>query len=105
MSYPPLPVTLPRDPVEINQASAEYLAKCRIKQMLADPNAKLDFIKRMALKASLEDDGPVDQIADMLWGMGLRMTVDKNNPDHKTWIETGVVFLEKDASCAPPTKS
>lgn len=81
-----------RVPAEITKGSAAHIAKCRIQEML--DHDELDIIKRFALKSAIKDGGGVDEIATILWDLGLHMTVDTNNPTHQQWITDGAVVLE-----------
>ncbi len=92
---------MPRDPVEINQTSAANLAKWRIGEMLKELEGKSSFnlqvtLRKVALNAALAPGGGIDEIATVLYGMGLRLTVDKNNPQHKFWIDNHQVWPEVD---------
>jgi hypothetical protein len=80
-----------RRPVEITQASAVHVVKCKIRELLKSPG--LNFFQRMPLEMALKDGGPVEQIAEMMWSEGLHMTVDLEDKKHKNWIENGVVEL------------
>lgn len=78
-----------RNPVEITEESAASIAKWRIKEMI--DNGSMDFIKKMAMQSAIQKGGGVDEIARILYGMGLRLTVDKNNETHQKWIAARAV--------------
>ncbi len=83
-----------RDSVEITKASAAYIAKWRMKEMI-DSDKSMDMLKRFAMSKAIEKGGGVDEIADMLYSMGIRLSIDRNDPDHRAWIENKAVILEK----------
>lgn len=78
---------MPRSGVEINKDSAVSLAKWRIKQVIDDKSTSL--LRRFALIQSMKPGGGVDEIAGMLYDMGIRLSIDANNEQHAQWIETG----------------
>lgn len=83
-----------RDSVEITKASAAHIAKWRIKEIL-DQDKNMPLFKKMAMQSAIAKGGGVDEIADILYELGLKISIDKNNPDHKSWIDGKVVVLEK----------
>lgn len=88
-----------RDPAEITRTSAVNIAKWRIQDML-DTDKSLSMMQAFALRTALADGGAIEQIADILYDCGLKITVDKNNPTHQDWLtpdEKGdaAVYLEK----------
>lgn len=83
-----------RDPVEITRDSAAHIAKWRMKEMLA-ADQNMPLLKRMAMQQAVQKGGGVDEIADMLYAMGIRLSIDRNDDDHRAWIEAKVVFTEK----------
>lgn len=83
-----------RDPKEITKRSAASIAKWRMEQILADDKS-MPALKRFAMTQAIRKGGEVDEIAEMLYAMGIRLTVDSNNPEHKAWIDSSAVILEK----------
>ncbi len=82
-----------REPIEITQASAVSIAKWRIKELLKTGN--IPMFQRLGMQASLAQGGGVDQIGEMLYSMGIRLSIDGNNPEHFEWIKQGSVVVEK----------
>ncbi len=82
-----------RESVEITRDSAASIAKWRMKEML-DNDKNIPALKRFAMQSAIHKGGGVDEIADMLYAMGIRLSIDKNNDEHKSWIEAGAVILE-----------
>lgn len=80
-----------RHPAEITKESFIHVVKCKVRTILK--TEKLSFVQRMPLEMALQDDGPVEQIAEMMWSEGLVVTVDLNEKKHKDWITKGVVEL------------
>lgn len=80
-----------RSPVEITQESAAWLAKQRLEQMLPT----LSAVKAFVVKQSIKDGGTIDEIAKILYELGLKITIDNNNEEHKQWVADGVVELDK----------
>lgn len=80
---------MPRSPVEINQTSACSLAKWRIQQRL---KGKVGFMEQVMLQQAIKDGGAVDEIAQMLYDMGIRLSIDKDNPEHKAWLDQGAAI-------------
>ncbi len=83
-----------RDPVEITQDSASHIAKWRMREMMKE-DKNMDALKRFAMTKAVEKGGGVDEIANMLYSMGIRLTLDRNNAEHQSWIAANVVALEK----------
>lgn len=83
-----------RDPVEITRRSAASIAKWRMRTMLSE-DKNMPALKRFAMQQAVQDGGGVDEIADMLYAMGMKLSIDKNNPEHKSWIDGRAVDLEK----------
>lgn len=82
-----------RSDARITKDSVIHLSKERIKAIIKDP--KTAGMERFTLSMGL-NNGAVEQIANMLFDMGLRITVDKNSADHQRWIASGAVTLEKE---------
>ncbi len=82
-----------RSDARITRDSVVHLSKERINAMIKDPATP--FLQKTTLGMGLRA-GAVEQIADMLFAMGLRITVDKNSPQHQQWIASGAVQLEKE---------
>ncbi len=88
-----------RDPVEITKKSAASIAKWRM-QMLIDADKKLpasrqmNMLKRFSMEQAILKGGPVDEIADMLYDLGIHLSIDKNNEEHASWIKANAVILE-----------
>lgn len=82
-----------RDPVEITKGSAVNVATWRMKEIL-DSDKNMPALKRFAMQAAIQKGGGVEEIAEILYAMGLRLTIDRNNPEHKSWIDARVVCLE-----------
>ena len=78
----------------ITKTSAIHLGKERTKAIIADP--KTDAGRKFRLGMGL-NGGAVEELVEILFSMGLRVTVDKNSPDHQKWIASGAVALEKDS--------
>ncbi len=91
-----------RDPAEITKKCAASIAKWRIGEMLAElerTSGTFDLqatLRKVALKTAVAPGGGIDEIADVLYGMGLKLTIDKNNPVHQKWIEGGAIILEEE---------
>lgn len=83
-----------RSPVEISKASAANIAKWRIREIMAD-DKNMPLFRRMAMQSAVQDGGGVDEIAAILYDLGLRISIDQNNAEHAAWINGGVVALEK----------
>jgi len=58
-------------------------------------NNKYGILERIPLEMALKDDGPIEQVAEILWGEGLSITVDLNDKKHKEWLANGVVELDE----------
>ena len=82
-----------REPAEITKESAIHIVKCKIRMMLK--NNKYGILERIPLEMALKDDGPIEQVAEILWGEGLSITVDLNDKKHKEWLANGVVELDE----------
>ncbi len=88
-----------RDPVEITKKSAASIAKWRM-QMLLDEDDKLpsnkqmNMLKKFSMKQAILPGGPVDEIAAMLYDLGIHLSIDKNNEEHASWIKANAVILE-----------
>ncbi len=83
-----------RSPVEINQRSAASIAKWRMQQII-DTDKSLSLLKKFAMEQAIKKGGGVDEIAEMLYGMGIRLSIDQNTPEHAEWISGGYVIVEK----------
>ncbi len=83
-----------RDPAEITQASAAYIAKWQIGQILKTDQS-LTMMEQFAMQQAIQKNGAVDKIAKILYDAGLKITVDKNHGDHRAWIDAKAVILEK----------
>ncbi len=81
-----------RDPAEITQDSAASIAKWRISELIEDD--KFDGLTKFAMQQAIKDGGGVDEIAEILYTLGLKIAVDKNNPEHQDWIKKRAVVLE-----------
>jgi len=84
-----------REPAEITKDSAAYIAKWRIRTIL-ESDKSIGFVKKFAMEAAAKDGGGVDEIADVLYSLGLKLSIDMNNPVHKAWVEGRAVFLENE---------
>ncbi len=89
-----------RSPVEITRDSAASIAKWRMKEMLKEdekrpPSQRMPLLKKMAMQSAIQKGGGVDEIAEMLYSLGMKLSIDQNDEDHKAWISTGAVFVEK----------
>ena len=82
-----------RNPVEITMKSAASIAKWRIKEILS-ADQTISAMERFAMSSSMADGGGVDKIAKILYDLGLKITIDKNNPEHKAWIDNNSVRLD-----------
>ncbi len=90
-----------RQSADITRKSAVNIAKWRIGDLLKT-DASLGAMQKMALRMALSEGGAVEQIADILYDCGLKLSVDMNNPEHQSWIkknEKGVasVYLEQES--------
>ncbi len=83
-----------RNPAEISKKSAASIAKWRIKEVL-ETDKSIDPLTRIGMKQALMDGGGVDQIANILYDLGLKISVDRNNKEHADWIKDGAVEIEK----------
>lgn len=83
-----------RDPADITKRSAINVAKSRIEEILAE-DQNMGTMARIAMKSAIQPGGGLYQIADMLYDMGLRISIDKNNPEHQDWLKIRAVELEK----------
>lgn len=83
-----------RNPAEITKESAAHIAKWRIKEIL-DEDKNMPLLERMAMQSAIQKGGGVDKIADILYDLGLRISVDQDSEEHAAWIKGGVVVLEK----------
>ncbi len=83
-----------RKPAEITKGSAISIAKWRIGDMLK--NDKLNMIQKYTMGAALADGGGVDQIGNILYDLGLKLSIDTENPVHKSWLESGAVEIDED---------
>lgn len=81
---------MPRVGIEIDKASAVSLAKWRIQQVIDDPTTGM--LRRFALKTALKPGGGVDEIASMLYDMGIRLSIDSGNPVHAQWLANGAAI-------------
>lgn len=89
-----------RQPAEITQESAASIAKWRMRELLeADKKLlspqRMPMMKSFAMGQAIQADGGVDEIAKMLYALGIKLSIDKNNPDHKEWIRLGAVEIEQ----------
>ena len=82
---------MPRNPVEIDKKSAINIAKWRIGEKA---KTEKDFVTKMMLQTALQPGGGVEQIAEILYGMGVRLSIDRNDPDHASWLSTGAAVEE-----------
>ncbi len=88
-----------RDSVDITKKSAVNIAKWRISELLK--TGRFGVFESTALKMALANGGAVEQIADILYECGLKISVDKNDPDHQLWLkpnEQGVAAVYIDES-------
>ncbi len=83
-----------RKPVELTKESAASIAKWRMQQMILDPATP--WLKRIALKSAISAGGGVDEVANILYAMGIRLTVDENNSEHKAWLDSGAAVPSDD---------
>lgn len=83
-----------REPCEIHKDSAKTLAKWHIENVVIPQSS---FGKRIILQAAIAKGGAVDEIVDMLDGMGIKLSIDKSNPQHKTWLENHNVWPEPES--------
>lgn len=81
-----------RAPVEITKESAVYIAKYFVGEQA---KKETNFIRKFALNSSLEPGGGIDQIADMLYGLGIKLSIDKSNTDHVEWLRSGAAVEDK----------
>ncbi len=85
-----------RNPAEITKESAIHVVKVKIGLMLKDK--RLSLLQRLPLEMAMKPDGPIEQVADILWGEGLAISIDKNSTKHQDWLARGVVELESDGN-------
>lgn len=83
-----------RDSADITQASAANIAKYLIEEQMKD-DPKMPMLTRITLQTAIQPGNGVDQIAEILYSMGLKISIDKNNPDHMDWVSGGAAELEK----------
>lgn len=83
-----------RESADITQASASNIAKYLIEEQVKN-DRKMPTFTKMALQAAIQPGNAVDQIAEILYDMGLKISVDKNNNEHKEWLASGAAELEK----------
>lgn len=81
-----------RSPAEITRIAAINIAKWKVAELCKQPGTPM--LTRFALQTALKGDA-VEQIADVLYGSGLKLTIDLNDPAHKSWLESGAVKLEE----------
>lgn len=81
---------MPRKPAEISQESAAHIAKCRMQEMLKDP--AMPMMKRMGMQMGINSGA--DEIAEILYDMGVRLSIDLNDPAHAQWVKDESVILE-----------
>ncbi len=80
-----------RECVEITKESAAHVAKYFVKQQA---QAETDFLRKMAMTSAVQDDGAIDQIANLLYDMGIKLSIDKSNPEHARWLADGAAVAE-----------
>lgn len=90
---------MPRQSVEITRESAAHIAKWKIKQILDQKDNGLSMMQKMAMGVALQDGGGVDQIAGILYGSKIHLALDINDPEHKSWLDSGAaVSMEEQSS-------
>ncbi len=82
-----------RSPVEITQRSAASIAKWRMQEII-DNDKSMPGLKRFAMQQAVKEGGAVDEIAEMLYTLGIRLSVDQNDETHAEWIKIRAVIPE-----------
>ncbi len=89
-----------RDPAEITRRSAAHIAKYLIGEMIEEDDKKprrdqMPTLTNFALKAAINDGGGIDEIAKILYDKGLFISIDKSNPEHAEWLQSGAAEVAK----------
>jgi hypothetical protein len=77
-----------RKSFEITKDSAVNLVNWKLGQELKSPHTPM--MRKMALQAALSQN-VAKEVADVLYGMGLRLSGDENDPQHQKWLELGSI--------------
>lgn len=80
-----------RESVEITKSSAIYVAKHFVGEATKD---ETDFFRKLAMSSAVQPGGAIEQIADLLYEMGIKLSIDKSNPDHQQWLANGAAVAE-----------
>ncbi len=81
-----------RRPAEITRDSAVGIAKWRIGDLAKDPDVSM--MQKFWMTSALAKGGVVEQIGNILYDLGLKLSIDQDNPEHAQWIKDGAVELD-----------